>query len=193
MKTEIARVAHEVNRAYCRAIGDNSQPSWDDAPDWQKDSAVAGIEAHLANPGMTPEQSRAAWLAHKVAEGWVHDNHKDVTKKRHPCILPWADLPLEQRVKDHLFAAVVRAMAGVPEVKPTMVGSAFDQQVARMRPMTLKERDALSPVDRAELPGNIAAAGVIEPVASEKLPGQPVSAPVLAPTPELLEEVSAPE
>ena len=28
---EIARVCHEVNRAYCQAIGDNSQPTWEDA------------------------------------------------------------------------------------------------------------------------------------------------------------------
>ena len=28
-----ARAAHEANRAYCIAIGDTSQPSWDDAPE----------------------------------------------------------------------------------------------------------------------------------------------------------------
>ena len=27
-----ARAAHEANRAYCLALGDTSQPSWDDAP-----------------------------------------------------------------------------------------------------------------------------------------------------------------
>jgi hypothetical protein len=29
---EIAKVAHEVNRAYCQALGDFSQPKWEDAP-----------------------------------------------------------------------------------------------------------------------------------------------------------------
>lgn len=28
----IAQVAHEINRAYCQAIGDDSQPCWNDAP-----------------------------------------------------------------------------------------------------------------------------------------------------------------
>ncbi len=31
-KKEIARVAHLVNKAYCEALGDFSQPEWEDAP-----------------------------------------------------------------------------------------------------------------------------------------------------------------
>ena len=38
-----AQAAHEVNAVYCRAIGDASQPSWEDAPEWQKSSARQGI------------------------------------------------------------------------------------------------------------------------------------------------------
>ena len=35
MKVEqIAQVAHELNKAYCESLGDNSQPSWEDAPEW---------------------------------------------------------------------------------------------------------------------------------------------------------------
>lgn len=34
---KIARVCHEVNRAYCQALGDNSQPAWEDAPAWQRE------------------------------------------------------------------------------------------------------------------------------------------------------------
>jgi hypothetical protein len=43
-----ARAAHEVNRAYCIAIGDVVQPMWDDLPDWQKDSERNGVESVLA-------------------------------------------------------------------------------------------------------------------------------------------------
>jgi len=38
-----ARAAHEANRAYCLAIGDVSQTSWDDAPEWQRSSARNGV------------------------------------------------------------------------------------------------------------------------------------------------------
>lgn len=43
----IARVAHEVNCAYCQALGDDSQPAWEDAPAWQRESARMGTKLHL--------------------------------------------------------------------------------------------------------------------------------------------------
>lgn len=104
----IARVAHEVNRAYCAATGDDSQPSWDDAPQWQIESCILGVLS--AADGATPEQSHEGWLAKKIADGWTYDVIKDVDAKKHPCVLPYRDLPQFQRVKDHLFVAVVRSM-----------------------------------------------------------------------------------
>jgi hypothetical protein len=108
---QIARVAHEINRAYCAAIGDNSQPAWEDAPDWQQRSAANGVQLHLDNPDTTPEQSHEAWLEQKVAEGWKFGPVKNPEAKEHPCMVPYEQLPVEQRVKDHLFAAVVRSLA----------------------------------------------------------------------------------
>ena len=43
-KQDIAKVAHEINLAYCESIGDNSQPTWELAPDWQKSSAINGVQ-----------------------------------------------------------------------------------------------------------------------------------------------------
>lgn len=103
-----ARAAHEANRAWCLAHGDHSQPSWEDAPDWQKESAIEGVKGVLR--GNTPEQSHESWLAHKRAEGWVYGPVKDPAKKEHPCMVPYAELPPEQRAKDSIFVGVVRAM-----------------------------------------------------------------------------------
>jgi len=106
----IAQVCHETNRAYCQVLGDFSQPSWADAALWQKDSAIHGVEAVLANPSQTPRQSHEGWLAEKQATGWVYGSQKDPWAKTHPCVVPYDVLPLEQRVKDRLFVAVVRAL-----------------------------------------------------------------------------------
>ena len=103
----IAKVAHEVNRAYCKAIGDDSQLPWNDAPDWQRNSAINGVQFHLRHPDVTPEQSHENWLEQKLREGWTHGPVKDIKKKEHPCFCPYEDLPKEQRVKDYLFKAVV--------------------------------------------------------------------------------------
>lgn len=107
----IARVCHEINRAYCEAIGDTSQPKWEDAPDWQKSSAMNGVDFTIANPQATPADSHKSWLAEKEREGWRYGPVKDPTTKEHPCFVPYEELPIEQRVKDHLFQAVVRILA----------------------------------------------------------------------------------
>lgn len=111
-----ARAAHEANRAYCVAIGDNSQPAWEHAPEWQKSSARNGVEGALN--GATPEQSHESWLAEKAATGWKYGPTKNPDTKEHPCMVPYADLPASQRAKDHVFIAVVRAMGSALEVAP---------------------------------------------------------------------------
>lgn len=103
--TKIAEICHEVNRAYCHSIGDTSQPSWENAPQWQKDSAIVGVKFHLENQ-TTPEQSHESWLQQKIEDGWVYGDVKDPDKKTHPCIVPYHQLPPEQRSKDYLFKAV---------------------------------------------------------------------------------------
>ncbi|WP_018865117.1 RyR domain-containing protein [Thioalkalivibrio sp. ARh3] len=106
---DIARVAHEANRAYCLSIGDDSQPTWEDAPEWQRDSAVAGVIAHLERD-LTPEESHESWMRHKAEDGWVYGEEKDPEAKTHPCMVPYEQLPEEQQAKDALFSAVVSAL-----------------------------------------------------------------------------------
>jgi hypothetical protein len=112
MKAEqIARVCHEVNRAYCQAIGDNSQPAWEDAPQWQRDSALNGVQMHLANPKAGPDESHNTWLKEKADAGWKYGPVKDPDAKEHPCFVPYDQLPVEQKAKDYLFRGVVHALA----------------------------------------------------------------------------------
>jgi hypothetical protein len=49
-------------------------------------------------------------MADKEADGWKHGPVKDPEKKEHPCMVPYGQLPAEQRAKDYLFIAVVKAM-----------------------------------------------------------------------------------
>jgi hypothetical protein len=108
----IARACHEANRVYCASIGDNSQPVWDDAPDWQKNSAADGVRFRLSNPLSTPEQSHENWLRDKERDGWKYGPVKDPAKKEHPCFVPYGELPEDQRAKDHIFVAVVDGLKG---------------------------------------------------------------------------------
>ena len=106
----VAQVAHEMNKAYCEAIGDNSQPEWKDAPEWQKKSAIAGVRFHLDNPNASPSASHDSWLEEKEKDGWKYGPVKDAAKKEHPCFVPYEKLPAEQRAKDYIFRAVVHSL-----------------------------------------------------------------------------------
>lgn len=113
MKVEdIARVCHEANRALQITQADPAvSPSWDDAPDWQRESAVEGVEKAVA--GATPEQLHRSWCEFKLAGGWVYGELKDADAMppTHPCLVDYADLPADQRLKDDLFQAIVSALS----------------------------------------------------------------------------------
>lgn len=108
---QIARVCHEANTSYCHVIGDHSQKSWDDAEEWQRQSAVKGVEFALANPNAPASAQHDAWLNDKYEDGWKYGTTKDPAKKEHPCCVPYNELPTEQRAKDYLFKAVVQALS----------------------------------------------------------------------------------
>lgn len=109
----IAMIAHSINKALCESIGDHSQLTWKDAPQWQKDSAINGVKLHLANPETTPEQTHEAWMREKAADGWAYGEVKDADRKEHPCMVPYHKLPESQRSKDYLFKAVVETMKDI--------------------------------------------------------------------------------
>lgn len=104
---QIAEACHEANRAVCHAQGDYSQLPWRMVPENIKQSALDGVTFHMENPDSSPEHSHNNWLKFKEADGWTYGPIKDADKKVHPCMVPYGQLPVEQRLKDFLFAAVV--------------------------------------------------------------------------------------
>lgn len=107
---QVAQVCHDVNRAFCIAMDDFSQMTWENAPEWQKESAIKGVEFHLANPLASASASHDNWLTEKLENGWKLGNVKDANEKTHPCILPFDRLPKEQQAKDYLFMQVVHSL-----------------------------------------------------------------------------------
>jgi hypothetical protein len=105
----IAKVAHEVNQSYLKALG-HDVVAWAEASDAQKQSMTNGVIFKLRNPTSTAEQQHAAWMAAKQAEGWTYGKVKDEEAKTNPAMLPYEALPQEQRVKDFLFHGVVMSL-----------------------------------------------------------------------------------
>lgn len=111
MIARIARVCHEANRAYALETGEDPStvwPGWDEAPDEIHASALEGVAKALA--GATPEQLHESWCAAKLVAGWTFGTVRDNAAKRHPCLVPYEELPEAQRRKDALFSAIVGAL-----------------------------------------------------------------------------------
>lgn len=108
---EVAAVCHQVNKAFCQSIGDVSQAEWEFAPEWQRDSAIRGVKAHI-DSGLTmlPQDSHESWMREKAEAGWVYGEIKNPEAKTHPCMIPYSDLPTEQKAKDFLFREVVHCL-----------------------------------------------------------------------------------
>ena len=106
---DVAKICHEANKAYCVTIGDNTQPSWEDAPEWQKESAINGVRFHCLNENTTPADSHNSWLKEKTEQGWSWGEIKDADKKEHPCFTAYENLPKAQQVKDYIFKNIVEA------------------------------------------------------------------------------------
>lgn len=104
----IASVCHQANKGICEATGDLSQKDWDEAEEWQKNSCIAGVNFLITHPNAKPEHSHESWLLHRSVEGWKFGPEKDAEKKEHPCMVPYEKLPVHQRIKDHVFHAIVR-------------------------------------------------------------------------------------
>lgn len=110
----IARVCHQANKGLCEARGDNSQRDWDEAEPWQRESAIKGVRFALANPHATASEQHSAWMKDKIEAGWIYGPVKNVEKMTHPCIVPYYDLPFEEKAKDYVFRAIVHAMKETP-------------------------------------------------------------------------------
>lgn len=111
---KIAQVCHEANRALQTVQPDPSNPisqPWDMAKGEIRESAIQGVQGVLDNPEQTPEQSHQQWMTFKESYGWKYGPVKDEDKKEHPCLVPYADLPAKEKVKDELFQAIVKALS----------------------------------------------------------------------------------
>ena len=106
----IAKCCHEANKAWCEVNGDFTQKSWDEAEQWQRDSAILGVKFRLSNPDSSVDAQHISWMIDKIKDGWVYGHVKDTEKKTHPCIVPYEDLPEFQKKKDALFCAIVDSL-----------------------------------------------------------------------------------
>lgn len=105
---QIAKACHEMNRVIQFVLNEKSAPSWEDSSDEVRASAVEGVKKAIA--GQTPEQLHESWMEFKISQGWKYGLEKSERRKKHPCIVPYEELPEAQKYKDRAFKLMVQAM-----------------------------------------------------------------------------------
>lgn len=110
---QIAKVAHEVNRAYAQAIGETPKPPFEEAPESQRESLRKGVQFTLDNPQSKPNDSHDSWLQEKIRTGWHYGPKIDEIRQEHPDFMPYEQLPEKQKAKDFIFQAIVRQLAAI--------------------------------------------------------------------------------
>ena len=153
-----AEAAHEANRVYCaEVLMDNSQLPWAEAPQWQKDSAIAGVNFAIANKFPSPEAMHENWMRDKITAGWKYGPVKNGDLIQgpltHPSLRPYAELPEVERAKDDIFRKTIMAILGV-EDQPIGIGT-------------------MSEFGPGEGPAILAGLGA-EPIAIETPPAEPL-------------------
>jgi hypothetical protein len=104
---DIARVLYEVNRAYCTAIGDSVPPPWEQASLEDIEAWANGVEFHMGVPFEPASLGHENWLELRKAQGWVYGPVTDHERKIHSCLVPFDELPAEQKAKDYIAQAIV--------------------------------------------------------------------------------------
>jgi hypothetical protein len=108
---QIAHVVHDANRALQIEQADPTipvSPLWEQTDAETQRSAIGGVEGVLI--GHTAEMSHEGWTRFKLDNGWKLGPIKDLEKKEHPLLVPYADLPPAQQIKDALFVGIVKIL-----------------------------------------------------------------------------------
>lgn len=99
---EVARVAHELNRAVSQSFGEPALPEWDALGEDNQVQLVEAVIFYFSNPAVTPEASHNEWLERGLASGAIRPSN--------PLAIPYAELPQIQRTKDEVFKAAVESL-----------------------------------------------------------------------------------
>ena len=111
-----ACIIHGSTRVWGRPDGAEI-PTWDDLSDHARDLAALAVEKLLGEPPHTPEELHEIWAQPLRDLGWVCGPGWCDQKKHHPCLVPYDELPESEKIKDHLWSAMIEVFRKIEEGK----------------------------------------------------------------------------
>lgn len=125
----VAVTCHEINRALSERIDALPQPAWKDAPSWQHEDTIESVRAIAEGHVERPEHLHINWMERRRKKGWTYGKTKDPGPKKHPCMVPFDELSLPQRLEYVLCFATCQFLLphyGVEVAEPEAPKSIFD-------------------------------------------------------------------
>lgn len=100
-------VAHEINRQICLLNGEEARSYKEMSED-----IIESMERAIVDlkKGRNLGDSHTEWFKERTAQGWTYGPVKDMDKKISPCLVPFEELPYNQKVKDCIFVGIKNAL-----------------------------------------------------------------------------------
>lgn len=103
----ILTVVHNANAVLKKINGEKHEELADMEPA-RRAGIKAAIKYALEND-TTPEESHNKWLEAQENLGYKYGIEIDRDKLLHPCMVPYYQLPAEQKLKDDMFVAIIQS------------------------------------------------------------------------------------
>ncbi len=106
---QIAEMLHSVTSKIQRMDGSTVE-SWEELSEENKRLSTKAVREIYNRPQMTAEQLHNLWMKLKLEDNWECGPEYDSVNKKHPCIVPFVDLPLSERCKDLIWEHLPKAL-----------------------------------------------------------------------------------
>jgi hypothetical protein len=104
---DVARVCTEATRAYSEALGDTSDPRWENIEPWRHAFANEGVDLVLR--GGSDSELHDLWRKHKQAAGWTAGT-RDTGAKKSENLVPYDHLGPVAVTKNAIFSSTAVAV-----------------------------------------------------------------------------------
>jgi hypothetical protein len=81
---------------------------WEDRDDMFKKQMVDVVRKYIESDKLaSPEEAHDSWMKAYLNMGWKYGEGRDTEKKTHPDLVPFYELPKDERDKDAIFLSLV--------------------------------------------------------------------------------------
>lgn len=106
----IAELGWQAHIAWERIIGEIPKPDWRNLSSDQRSVLLQGVQWLIENPTSSISVQHDAWCASKAGNGWEYGEKKDLSRKIHPNMTCFDDLPFSQQMKARLWRHIIFAV-----------------------------------------------------------------------------------